>query len=131
MPPPQPPPQSWIDLTIQGSALTSNMLTPTVTINGYPVPTSYGLQQIPMPPGPVHIEASAQWMRRYGQAQLDFTLNPGQRVPVFYAAPWHQFTDGSMGHVQQQRKGAGAMIAMMAAIIAIIVLPLMLLLVLI
>ena len=78
------PPSAWIDLTIQGNVMTSNMITPDVWVNGYRIPTVYGYQQIPMSPGPVHIEAHAQWVRRYGQARLDFPLRPGERVPVFY-----------------------------------------------
>lgn len=117
-------PQGYIDLTIQGSVMTSNMITPDVVINGYRIPTSYGYQQVPMQPGPVHIEAYAQWMRRYGQASMDFTIAPGQRVPVFYAAPMHQFTTGSMGHEKQKRKGLAAFLGIMALIIVPVVLML-------
>ena len=115
------PPSVWIDLTIQGNVMTSNMITPDVWVNGYRIPTVYGYQQIPMSPGPVHIEAHAQWVRRYGQARLDFPLRPGERVPVFYAAPWHQFTTGSMGHEKQPRNGLGVMLAMIVALLVIIV----------
>lgn len=108
-------------LTLQGSALTSNMITPTVTVNGHPIRTQYGRQDVPVPAGPVHVEASAQWMRIYGQAALDFTVQPGQVVPVFYAAPMHQFATGSMGHEQQKRKGVGAFIVTLVVVVVVIV----------
>lgn len=119
--PAQPGPTGTIALTIQGSVMTSNMIVPTVKINGFPVPTRYGRQDIPVQPGPVHIEAFAQWMRTYGQAAMDFTVQPGQEVPVFYAAPMHQFTTGSMGHEKQKRKGAGAFLGLMGFLLLIVV----------
>lgn len=120
-PPAQPGPMGTIALTLQGSVMTSNMIVPSVTVNGYPVPTRYGRQDIPVHPGPVHIEASAQWLRTYGQASLDFTVQPGQVVPVFYAAPMHQFTTGSMGHEQQKRKGVGAFVGIMGGVLLLLV----------
>ena len=50
-------PMGFVDLTLQGSVLTANMIPPEVSINGYRIPASYGLQRVPMPAGPVHIEA--------------------------------------------------------------------------
>lgn len=110
-----------MDFTLQGSVLTSNMIVPKVTINGYPIQPKYGQQIVSVPAGPVHVEAEAQWMRTYGQASLDFTLNPGQTVPVFYAAPMHQFTTGSMGHEPQKRKGMGAFIGIIVLVVLFIV----------
>lgn len=126
-PPPQDPPvpqgpMGTVALTIQGSVMTSNMITPSIKINGHQIPTRYGLQQIPVPAGPVHVEGYAQWMRTYGQAALDFTMQAGQTVPVFYAAPMHQFTTGSIGHEQQKRKGVGAMIAIIIGIVLFVAL---------
>ena len=114
-----------IALTIQGSALTSNMIVPSVRVNGYPIRTQYGRQDIPVPAGPVRVEVSAQWMRTYGQAAMAFTVQPGQLVPVFYAAPMHQFTTGMIGHEPQKRKGIGVFIGMLVAILLIV--PLILL----
>ena len=114
-------PVGTVALTIQGSVMTSNMIVPTVTVNGRPIRTRYGRQDIPVPAGPVHIEGSAQWLRTYGQAALDFTLQPGQVVPVFYATPMHQFTTGSMGHEQQKRKGVGGFVAILAILVLVVI----------
>ena len=54
-PMPAQPPVGWIDLTIQGCVLTSNMITPTVRLNGHPMPSRYGHNVYPVPPGPWRI----------------------------------------------------------------------------
>ncbi len=119
-----------VHLTVQGSVMTSNVITPTASINGYPVKVRYGANPIPVPAGPVRIELSNTWLRTYGQASIQFTLQPGQDVPVFYAAPWHQFTTGSIGYEKVKRKGAGAFIGIIAAIVVlvplVVVLPIIL-----
>jgi hypothetical protein len=111
-------------LTVQGSVLTSNMIAPTVTPNGYPVPTSYGENALPVYPGPIRVAVQAQWMRAYGQAAIDVDVRPGEAVHVWYAAPWHQFTTGSIGFEKQRRKGAGALAAMLVVLLLVaVVLP--------
>ncbi|WP_371405797.1 hypothetical protein OHA10_09480 [Kribbella sp. NBC_00662] len=119
----QPPgPMGMLQLTIQGSALTSNMIPPTVHLNGYPVPVKYGRNDIPVPAGPLHVDIHSQWIRVYGQAALDCTVQPNQAVPVFYASPFHQFTSGSIGHSKVKRKGLGVLLGMAVGIFAVIVL---------
>lgn len=89
--------------------MTSNLLVPGCSINGHPVSTSYGTQDLTVWAGPNHVALAAQWMRTYGQASLDVNVAPGQVVEVFYAAPLHQFTTGSIGLTKQSRKGQGFM----------------------
>ncbi|NIK55780.1 hypothetical protein [Kribbella shirazensis] len=112
-------PTGMLQLTIQGSALTSNMIPPTVHLNGHPVSVKYGRNDIPVFAGPLHIDIHSQWIRVYGQAALDCTVLPNQAVPVFYASPFHQFTSGSIGHSKVKRKGLGTFFALMAGIIAV------------
>ena len=101
-----PQPTGWIRLTVQGNGLSANMISPKIRLNGYPVPAAYGESVHPVPPGPWRVEATCQWIRRYGEAALDVQVADGQTVDVFYAPPWHQFTDGRMGLTRQQRPGA-------------------------
>ncbi|WP_265447241.1 hypothetical protein [Flexivirga meconopsidis] len=115
-----------IRLTVQGSVLTSNMLTPKVQIDGYPVSVSYGLNTIPVPPGTHTVSAHATWIVQYGQASYDVTLAPGQTVDVYYAAPFVQFMKGSMGPTKQPRKGLWVLIAVIVLIIVFGVIPIML-----
>jgi hypothetical protein len=53
-------------------------------------------------------------VRRFGQAAMDFDLAAGQTVPVYYAAPLHQFTTGAIGHEKQPRQGLAVAILVMA-----------------
>ncbi|GAA1153493.1 hypothetical protein GCM10009630_59680 [Kribbella jejuensis] len=115
-------PSGMLQLTIQGSALTSNMIPPTVYLNRYPVPVKYGRNDIPVFAGPLHIDIHSQWIRTYGQASLDCTVQPNQAVPVFYASPYHQFMSGSIGHTKVKRKGLGVLLGVVGAILAVVVL---------
>lgn len=117
---PHQPPPAFVDLTLQGSVMTSSLVPPSVRVNGYPVPTSYGLNHVPVPPGPVRVDVSCQWMRTYGQATLTGTLGPGQRMPVFYAVPWHQFTRGAIGHEPQKRPGGTAAVVTLTALVLLV-----------
>ena len=116
------PPPGFIDLTLQGSAMTSSINTPTVTVDGYPVPARYGMNRIPVVPGPHRIYVYGDWMRRYGQAELDVHVQQGQHVPVFYRAPLHQFTTGSIGHVTQSAKGVGFLVGLVVVVLALLAL---------
>jgi hypothetical protein len=117
---PPTPPTGWVALTLQGSVMTSNIVPPTVTMNGFPVAASYGRSVVPVHPGRIRVQASCQWLRRYGEAALDIDVAPGQTVPVFYAAPYHQFTTGAMGHEKQQRPGVGGLVLISSLLLAIL-----------
>ncbi len=120
-------PMGMLHLTIQGSALTSNMIPPTVHLNGYPVPVRYGRNDIPVPAGPLHIDIYSQWMRVFGRAALDCTVLPNQAVPVFYASPYHQFASaGSIGHSKVKRNGIGAIFGLIGVVFAAILLIILL-----
>lgn len=118
-PQPQQPRQGTIRLTIQGNELTAGMLTPTVVVSGHRVNSRFGTMDVPVWAGPNRVDIHTTWMKEYGQAALDVHVHPGEVVPVFYAVPWHQFSRGSIGHEKQKRKGAGAFIALMGAIVVV------------
>lgn len=122
--PPQAPPTGWVALTVQGSVMTSNLVPPKVTMNGYPVVASYGQNLVPVHPGRIRVEASCQWLRRYGAAALDIDVAPGQTVPVFYASPYHQFTGGRMGFEKQRRPGAWFLVLIIGFLVVIVALVL-------
>jgi len=112
----------WLDLTIQGSAFTTSMITPAVSINGYRVPSRYGQNVIPLYAGPTRIEVHCQWLRQYGQATLDTVVPAGGTVQVFYASPWHQFSRGRIGYDKQSRPGFGLFVAIIAVVVVVAVL---------
>lgn len=115
--------QGQIVLMLQGSVMTSNMIAPKVFLNGYEMPSHYGENHYPMPAGPVRIDIYCQWWRKYGRAQLDTGVQPGGVTPVYYAAPLHMFTSGSIGYEKQPRKGLVGLIALLVLVTALVALP--------
>jgi len=113
-------------VNIQGSVMTSSFVPPTLLINNQVVRSSYGPNDYVLPAGQYHVSAYAQWMRRYGDAALDLVLQPGQAVEVFYAAPYNQFTSGSMGFAKQQRKGLALLLVPLAIMLTMLVFALVL-----
>jgi hypothetical protein len=118
------PPAGFLHVHLQGSALTGNVITPRVRLNGHPVPTRYGENVYPVPPGPWRIEVDAQWMRTYGQAQLDVQVGVDQHVQVFYAAPLHQFTRGAIGFEKQKRPGVLGSLLILVVLLLVLGVPL-------
>jgi hypothetical protein len=117
-----PPPDALLKFTVQGNIMTSNLVPPTLTIDGFPASTTLaGTKDIPIMSGRHHLQAHSQWMRRYGQAELIVDISPGQTVEVFYAPPYHQFTDGAMGLTPQPRKGTGFLIIVLLVPVLVVV----------
>ena len=120
-------PMGWLRLTLQGSALTSSMITPSVSINGYRVPAQYGENVIPVYAGPNRVDVSCQWLKEYGQATLQTDVPAGGQVVAYYAAPLHQFTRGAIGYEKQKRPGMAffwvLMLVVALFVAALVVLP--------
>jgi hypothetical protein len=116
----QQPPIGWIRMTVDGNGFTANMISPKITLNGYPVRAPYGESVHPVPPGPWKVEATCQWWRQYGQAALDVQVAEGQTVDVFYAPPWHQFTGGRMGTTRQRRPGGISLLTMAFVLLVLV-----------
>lgn len=120
--PPQPlEPDATLKFTVQGSVLTSNLVPPTLTIDGYPAPTSTGggSTLIPIMSGAHRLDVHSQWLRRYGQASMEVVVQPRTELEVFYSPPYHQFTTGALGLVPQQRRGLGCLIGLLLAIVVV------------
>lgn len=120
-PPPQPPvfaPDATLSFTVQGTIMTSNLVAPTLTIDGFPAPVPVvGNRTFAIMSGRHRLQAHAQWMRRYGHAAIDVDIAPGQTLEVFYAPPHHQFSEeGAMGLNPQTRKGSGFLVATWAVL---------------
>lgn len=111
--------------TMSGSVLTNSMVAPTVTLDGYRlnVTSASGSFDFPVPAGQHRLHAHGQWMKRYGNADIDFTIAPGQFVEIFYAAPLHQFADkGAIGFTPQAKPGKGFLIGLIIAVFVIVLL---------
>ncbi|MCL2541748.1 MAG: hypothetical protein FWE71_04710 [Nocardioidaceae bacterium] len=120
-PPPQTGPTGWIDLTIQGTRFLSGWVTPTARLNGHFMPTRYGRNVYPVPPGTWQVDMEAQWTKTYGRASLTFQVQEGQTVPVFYCQPTNVFQAGNIGHTKQRKPGAW-FYWVLAAVLVLIVL---------
>jgi hypothetical protein len=103
--------------------LTTSMVTPSVRINGYPMPARYGTQDIPVWAGPTRIDVETQWTKTYGQAAMQFDVAPGQVVDVFYAVPYHVFAKGAIGHAKQRRPGSLPLFIALGVVVLLIVVP--------
>ncbi|MEU0314503.1 hypothetical protein [Nocardioides sp. NPDC006273] len=114
------PPVGWIDLTIQGSHMTSNMIVPTVMLNGHQMPTQYGRNVFPVPPGHWTVDMYTQWTWRFGKASMSFDVAEGHTVPVFYAAPATTFQKGAIGHIKQKKPGVLALVAVLVVVALVI-----------
>jgi len=109
-----------IRVNIQGSVMTSSMIVPSLLIDGRLLTSQYGVNAFQVPAGRHKVELYAQWMRRYGQADLDVEVGEGGVAEVFYAAPLHQFTTGSIGLTKQHRKGGLFMATFLALLFAML-----------
>jgi hypothetical protein len=124
---PPPAAQGAIRLTLQGNLLSTSVLTPAVRINGWPVPARYGENVLPVYAGTNRVEVSARWLRTYGEATLDVDVPAGQQVSVFYALPWHTFTDGAIGYEKQRRPGLAPLLVGASVIVAVALLVMLVL----
>jgi hypothetical protein len=111
---------AWLRLTLQGSPMTSSMITPAVTVNGYRVVAHYGDNLVPVWAGSNRVDISCQWLMRFGQATLQLEVPPGAQVPVFYAAPLHQFSKGAIGFERQKRPGRVGLVVMLALVLLVV-----------
>lgn len=115
------PGMGLIRVNIKGS-IWSSMIVPTLLVDGHNFASQYGVNQIAVPAGPHQVSLYTQWMRQYGQAEIVVNVPAGAAVDLHYAAPWHQFTTGSIGFTKQSRKGVGCMIAILTPLILLMVL---------
>jgi hypothetical protein len=111
---------AWLRLTLQGNAMTSSLITPAVTVNGYRVVAHYGENLVPVWAGPNRVDVSCQWLIRFGEATLQLQVPPSAQVPVFYAAPWHQFSTGAIGCERQKRPGVLGLVMLLALVLLVL-----------
>ncbi|TSD63566.1 hypothetical protein [Aeromicrobium piscarium] len=120
--PSAPAPTGFIELTLQGSAVTATPVTPSVRVNGYPMRVAYGANRLAMPPGRAFIEIDCQWMLTYGKASIDVEVPAHGSVPVFYAPPYHQFSRGAIGTEPQKRPGLAGVFGIIGGIVLVLTL---------
>ncbi len=116
MPADVPPPPAYVRMNVQGNVLLS-MITPKVEIDGHPAPSKFGENLYPVAPGTHAVSAYAHWFWKYGQAQEQVTLGPGETAELWYATPVLTFLPGAIGTSKQ--KHAGMMILLLLCGVAL------------
>jgi len=120
-PPQLQPGQGLLRVNIQGSVMTSSLIAPKLMVDGYEVNSVYGPNAFAVTAGRHQVELYAQWMRRYGQASMAVDVPAGAVLDVFYAAPLHQFSTGSIGLTKQPHKGMALFAIMLAFVLVVVV----------
>jgi hypothetical protein len=82
---------------------------PRVTIDGQPVPVSWGRAVVPVFPGVHTVQINASGFGSPSQVAVDTRYGP---QTVYYAASWTVWTGGSIGVRPVSSPGGGARIAM-------------------
>lgn len=112
--PPQPPgqqspftgPTGQLVLNLKKPWGSMGMITPQVTIDGYPATAQWGRNEFSTPAGPRRVECSVTYLWKYGRAADIVPVEPNSRVEVFYTPPMLTFLGGRIGPVEQPRRGA-------------------------
>ena len=81
------------------------MITPRLTIDGYPAPAQWGPNAYPVAPGRHLVTGSANYLWEFGTAEQVVEINPGQSVDLHYSPPLITFIGGRMGFSEQPRPG--------------------------
>ncbi|HEY5822548.1 MAG TPA: hypothetical protein VIT20_11270 [Propionibacteriaceae bacterium] len=92
----------------------ATMMTPTVTIDGYPAPVRWGQNAFPVVPGHHQLSAATTYLWRFGAAEQAVDVAPGQSVEVHYSGPLITFMSGRIGFEEQPRPGLVAFWAILA-----------------
>lgn len=104
---------------IQGNVMSSNMITPSIRIDGLLMPSQYGMNVFQVPAGRRTVTMSSQWMREFGRGQLSVDVPAGMQAPlIYYRSPMIQFIDGNIGFEPQKAGGKVAFWLIMAAALA-------------
>lgn len=125
-PPPQPMGQLVLNLRKPAGLLSSAMISPLVTIDGYPAPVQWGQNAFPVVPGQHQLQVSSNYMWKYGTADLPVVIQPGQSVEVHYSGPLVTFVRGNIGLQEQPRPGMGVFWAILGVPIVILLLVIIL-----
>ena len=125
--PPQPPARppgfghSQLVVIIREPVGAMGMITPLVTIDGYPAPAHWGPNPFPTTPGRHRVRVWNRYLWEYGAAEQEVDLLPGQSVEVHYTPPMVTFVRGRIGFTPQGRPGVGALIGFGVLMLAIVI----------
>ena len=120
-------PTGELVVTLQKPFGAMGMITPIVTIDGYPATATWGRNSFPAPTGVRRVDVASSYLWTYGRASMTVDVQQGRTSEVFYIGPmWTIGMGGRMGTEPQKRPGKGLFIGLMAFIAAVLVLAIVL-----
>lgn len=99
------------------------MISPVVTIDGYPAPCQWGRNSFRAPAGVRSVDVAQTYLWTYGRASTAVTVPPGGTAELFYAGPMATFGfGGAMGTEPQRRPGTGLFVGLLVFVFALLLL---------
>lgn len=110
-----------LDCSHAGTAVLLEAGGPRIEINDREIRAHWGPWPVDLEPGVYQIRVNGHHVRRYGPAQLQATVLPGQVTTVYYRAPALLFLSGAIGFVPQPTRGLRTMIAVLVILLGVVV----------
>lgn len=110
-----------LELTIQGSRLTANLVPPKVSIDGIDHDTEYGSNAYPLAPGRHRVRVWSPWMHSAGEATTEVDVPEGGVTRLYYAAPAVVGGAGRIGPAPHSRPGVRLMGLLVGAVVLLLV----------
>jgi hypothetical protein len=98
------------------------MISPLVSIDGYPAPARWGPNAYPITPGQHRVRVWARYLFEYGGAEQVVDIAPGQSLEVHYSPPMITFVRGRIGFGPQGRPGLAGLLLVLGGLVLIAVL---------
>lgn len=99
------------------------MISPIVTIDGYPAGSTWGRNSFRVPAGVRQVDVAQSYLWTYGRASQPVNVEPGSTSEIFYSGPTVTFgMGGAIGTEPQKRPGARLLIGLMVFVVALLLL---------
>jgi hypothetical protein len=99
------------------------MISPAVTIDGFPARSSWGRNSFQVPAGVRQVDIAQTYLWTYGRASQPVTVAPGSTSEIFYAGPMATIgMGGAIGTEPQKRPGTGLFIGLMVFVAVLLLL---------
>ena len=97
------------------------MISPVVTIDGYPAGSTWGRNSFRVPAGVRQVEVAQTYLWTYGRASQPVDVQPGSSSEIFYSGPTITFGfGGAIGAEPQKRPGTGVLIGLLVFVVALL-----------
>ena len=116
-------PTGELVLNLQKPFGAMGMITPIVTIDGYPATASWGRNSFAAPAGVRRVDVAQTYLWTYGRASMTVPVEAGRTAEVYYIGPmWTFGMGGRMGTEPQERPGKGLFIGLMVFLLLMVLL---------